>query len=108
MITGEDGAAEEDLACAEYIAALVQHGGLNSEASGVSIDPASYLQRVTGSNTAQILAQRVASHTPGVHPRDIEAAMEVNRFDFVMMAHEEQLSGFGPVLVLRAYNRGDD
>ena len=32
----------------------------------------------------------------------------VTRIDLVMMAREEQIEGFGPVLVLRAYNRRDD
>jgi 2-phosphosulfolactate phosphatase len=117
VITGEDGAAAEDLACAEYIAALVElasrspgvvpgtegvHPGLNPGAKH-GVDPAPYTARVAASSQARIHAERVASHTPGMHLRDVEAAMDVNRFDFVMMAREEQLEGFGPVLMLRRF-----
>jgi 2-phosphosulfolactate phosphatase len=123
VVTGEDGLADEDLACAEYIAALVgQRPGLNPRATleagarnpglnpGAShaVDPAPYLARVAASNAAHIMAKRVAAGTPGMHALDVEAAMDADRFDFVMMAREEHLDGFGPVLVLRAYNRGDD
>jgi hypothetical protein len=31
--------------------------------------------------------------------------MDVDRFDFVMMARAEDIEYLGPVLVLRAYNR---
>ena len=34
--------------------------------------------------------------------------MDADRFDFAMRAREELIAGFGPVLVLRAYNRSDD
>ena len=110
VITGEDGKADEDQACAEYIAALVALSPSPPAGMGLGegVDPAPYLARVAASNQARIHAERVASHTPGMHARDVEAAMDANRFDFVMIAREERLDGAGPVLVLRAYNRRDD
>jgi 2-phosphosulfolactate phosphatase len=99
VVTGEGGAADEDQACAEYIAALVEAPGT---------DAAPYLRRVAGSNAARLMAERVANGTPGVHAGDIDAAMDADRFDFVMVACEEHLEGSGPILVLRAYNRNDD
>jgi 2-phosphosulfolactate phosphatase len=99
VVTGEDGAGDEDRACAEYIAALVE---------APATDAAPYLRRVAESRAARLMAERVAHRTPGVHARDVEAAMEADRFDFVMVAREEQLEGAGPILVLRAYNRSDD
>ena len=115
VVTGEGGAAEEDLACAEYIAALVEvaslsagvvhgtegiHPGLNPGATH-GVDPAPYAARVAASNQARIHAERVAGGTPGVHALDVQTAMEADRFDFVMMARQEHLDGFGPVLTLR-------
>ena len=123
VVTGENGIADEDLACAEYIAAIVTEAQLHAEAeSGLVgiyagldrgakyqvVDPAPYTARVAASNQARIHAGRVANHTPGMHDRDVEAAMDADRFDFVMMAREEEVEGFGPALVLRAYNRTDE
>jgi 2-phosphosulfolactate phosphatase len=96
VVTGEDGAADEDQACAEYIAALVGEPGT---------DAAPYLLRVAESNAAWLMARRVAEGTPGVHADDVAAAMEADRFDFVMMAREEQFEGIGPLLVLRRYDQ---
>jgi hypothetical protein len=81
------------------------HPGLNPGASH-AVDPTPYTARVAASNQARIHAERVANGTPGVDARDIEAAMDADRFDFVMMACEEQIEGFGPVLVLRRYDAG--
>ncbi len=117
VVTGEGGAADEDQSCAEYIAALVQamqgrhpemNTGVSEAVAPIGVDPAPYLQRVAASNAARIMAQRVADGTPGVHIDDVTAAMEVNRFDFVMVAREEHLEGSGAILVLRAYNRSND
>jgi len=112
VITGEGGAAEEDRACAEYIAALTSAMYSPSPPAGREllggVDSGPFLQRVAVSNVAGILAQRVADGAWGVHPDDIEAAMDVNRFDFLMRAREEHIEGHGQALVLRAYNRSDD
>jgi 2-phosphosulfolactate phosphatase len=90
VITGDNGTAEEDRACAEYIAALVEN---------VDVDAAPFLSRAADSDAAQSLARRVELGVPGVHARDVETSLVANRFDFVMRAHEE-----AGLLVLRAYN----
>jgi 2-phosphosulfolactate phosphatase len=92
VVTGEDGAGDEDLACAEYIAALVE---------APATDSGPYLRRVANSNAARLMTERVAHGTPGVHARDIEAAMDADRFDFVMVARLEEVAGVGAVLTLR-------
>lgn len=94
VITGLGGTADEDLACAEYIAELMTDPGA---------DATPYLARVAGSVTAAELAQRVADGIPGVHRGDLAATLEVDCFPFAMRASEED-----GLLVLRAYNRRDD
>lgn len=90
VVTGEGGAADEDRACAEYIAALVDDP---------AADAAPFLLRAEASNAAQLMARRVAEKTPGVDPGDLAACLDANRFDFVMRAGEEEGR-----LTLRAYN----
>jgi 2-phosphosulfolactate phosphatase len=99
VITGELGAADEDRACAEYIAALIDDP---------DADAAPFVARVPASNTGRQLGERIEEGRPGVQKGDIEAAMEADRFDFVMRAREEYIEGAGQVLVLRAYNQIDD
>ncbi len=93
VVTGEGGAGDEDRACAEYIAALIEN-------PAADVEP--YLERVDASNAARIMRQRVADGVPGVDAGDILACMDANRFHFVMRARDE-----GRLLVLRAYNQGD-
>jgi len=90
VVTGEDGAGDEDRACAEYIAALL---------ADPAADPGPYLERAAASRAAETLRRRVAEKTPGVHALDIEACLEVDRFGFAMRAREED-----GLLVLRPYN----
>jgi 2-phosphosulfolactate phosphatase len=97
VVTGENGAAEEDLSCAEYIAALIDDPATASEP---------YVERARRSNVAAALARRVEDGVPGVHPRDLDTCLEANIFDFVMRAREEPVAGRKP-LILRAYNQGD-
>ena len=97
VVTGLQGAAEEDLACAEYIAALV---------SDPATEPEPYLERARTSETADLLRRRVAEATPGVHPLDIETCLQVNIFDFVMRASVEPPDE-GGLLTLRAYNQSN-
>jgi 2-phosphosulfolactate phosphatase len=94
VITGEGGAGDEDRACAEYIAALIDDP---------DTDVAPYIARVALSNAARLVNSRAAEGRPGVQKGDVEATMDANRFDFVMEAREED-----GLLVLRAYNRDDD
>jgi 2-phosphosulfolactate phosphatase len=90
VVTGMEGAAEEDRACAEYIAALVEDLGA---------DAAPFLRRAAESQTAALLLRRVQEGAWGVDARDIEACLEADRFDFVMRAGDED-----GLLTLRAYN----
>jgi 2-phosphosulfolactate phosphatase len=90
VVTGEGGAADEDRACAEYIAALVDDP---------AADAAPFLLRAEASNAAQTMARRVADKTPGVDAGDLAACLDANRFDFVMRAAVED-----GLLTLRAYN----
>ncbi len=80
VVTGSSGTAEEDRACAEYIAALVEEPG---------VDSAPFLRRARESNAARIIRRRVEAGTPGVHERDISACLEADRFDFAMRARDE-------------------
>ncbi|MFD9942801.1 2-phosphosulfolactate phosphatase [Nonomuraea sp. NPDC059023] len=74
VVTGEDGRADEDLACAEYIARRVDEAGA---------DAAEYLRRAAGSRAAAELAQGVRE---GVHPDDVALCLELDRFPFAMVA----------------------
>jgi 2-phosphosulfolactate phosphatase len=80
VVTGEGGAAEEDRACAEYIASLLEEP---------KADAAPYLQRAGRSSGARRLREEAAAGVPGVHPLDVEACLEVDRFDFAMEARDE-------------------
>ena len=93
MVTGSDGGADEDQACAEYIAALVEKPG---------VDPRPFLARARQSESAALMRRRVEANTPGVHRDDVEACLDANRFEFAMRAREED-----GLLVLRPYNRSD-
>ncbi|MGE7387893.1 2-phosphosulfolactate phosphatase [Streptomyces sp. NPDC004126] len=74
VVTGEDGRAEEDLACARYIA---------GRAAGAGEDPADFLRRAAGSRAAAELAQGVRE---GSHPDDVALCLELDRFPFAMVA----------------------
>jgi 2-phosphosulfolactate phosphatase len=80
IVTGSAGEAEEDLACAQYIAALLE----DSEA-----DPAPYLQRAALSEAAERITQRAKDGALGADIGDVGMTLEVNRFDFAMRATEE-------------------
>ena len=95
VVTGEDGAAEEDRACAEYIAVLIEDTAASA---------APYLARAQASPTAALLANRIADGAPGVHALDIETCLRTDVFDFVMRAALEPFGDTG-LLTLRAYNR---
>jgi 2-phosphosulfolactate phosphatase len=80
VITGDDGTADEDLACAEYIAALLDDP---------STDVAPFLARVAKSAGAVLDRQRIEEGHAGFADGDIEACMEADRFGFAMRAREE-------------------
>ncbi|MET9975967.1 2-phosphosulfolactate phosphatase [Streptomyces microflavus] len=86
VVTGEDGRADEDLACAQYIA---------GRATGAGTDAAGFLRRAAASRAATELAEGVRQ---GVHPDDIALCLEVDRFSFAMVAALED-----SLMVLRPY-----
>ncbi|MDR6978361.1 2-phosphosulfolactate phosphatase [Streptomyces sp. 3330] len=86
VVTGEDGRADEDLACAQYIA------GRTTEAA---TDAAGFLRRAAASRAAAELAQGVRQ---GVHPDDVALCLEADRFPFAMVATLE-----GSLMVLRPH-----
>jgi 2-phosphosulfolactate phosphatase len=90
VVTGDNGTAEEDRACAEYIARLVDDP---------DADPLPYWRRAEASRAASVIRRRVEARTPGVDARDVEACLEANRFDFAMRVSQEE-----GLLVLRPYN----
>ncbi|MGW0816550.1 2-phosphosulfolactate phosphatase [Streptomyces viridiviolaceus] len=77
VVTGDDGHAEEDLACAQYIA---------RRATEAWTDAAEFLLRAGESRAADELAQGVRQ---GVHPDDVALCLELDRFPFAMVAKLE-------------------
>ncbi|MGW4383956.1 2-phosphosulfolactate phosphatase [Kitasatospora sp. NPDC004531] len=77
VVTGEDGRAEEDLACAQY---------LGRRATGAEADAAAFLRRAARSRAAAELAQGVRE---GAHPDDVALCLELDRFPFAMVATPE-------------------
>jgi len=81
VITGDDGRAEEDLACAEYIAEL---------AAGRTTSAAPYLGRAAASAHAAELVAGVRRGHRGIHPDDVSLCLEADRFPFAMAAAPER------------------
>ncbi|ANB04446.1 2-phosphosulfolactate phosphatase [Streptomyces ambofaciens] len=86
VVTGEDGRADEDLACAQYIA---------RRATGAVADVAEFLRRAAASRAAVELTEGVRR---GVHADDVALCLEVDRFPFAMVAVAE-----GALMVLRPH-----
>lgn len=86
VVTGEDGAADEDLACAQYIA---------QRAAGTGADAAGFLRRAAESRAATELTEGVRA---GAHPDDVALCLELDRFPFAMVASRED-----SLMVLRAW-----
>jgi 2-phosphosulfolactate phosphatase len=80
VVSGGDGTHDEDRACAEYIALLLEDP---------SADAGPFVARVASSQSAQTLAQRVADGSLGTDPGDVAACMETDHFGFAMRAVEE-------------------
>ncbi len=89
VVTGEDGRADEDLACAQYIA---------RRATEEETDAAGFLHRAGASRAARELAEGVRQ---GVHPDDIALCLELDRFPFAMVAASED-----SLMVLRPHTGG--
>ncbi|MFD7701714.1 2-phosphosulfolactate phosphatase [Streptomyces caelestis] len=77
VVTGEDGRADEDLACAQYIA---------RRAAGAGADAAEFLRRADASRAAAELREGVRQ---GAHPDDVALCLELDRFPFAMVATPE-------------------
>ncbi|AWE48550.1 MULTISPECIES: 2-phosphosulfolactate phosphatase [Streptomyces] len=93
VVTGEDGKAEEDLACAQYIALRATEG----TNAGAAEQAAPYLRRAVESRAAEELATGVRA---GVHPDDGPLCLELDRFPFAMIARWD---GVGERMTLRPY-----
>jgi len=87
VVTGGQGRAEEDLACAQYIA---------QRATGAPTDPAEYLGRAAASRAAAGLADGARRGLAGIHADDVALCLQADRFPFAMAASRE-----GPLVVLR-------
>ncbi|WP_204047805.1 2-phosphosulfolactate phosphatase [Microbispora siamensis] len=74
VVTGDDGRADEDLACAQYIA---------QRATGAGADAAEFLRRAAESRAAAELTEGVRQ---GAHPDDVALCLELDRFPFAMVA----------------------
>ncbi len=74
VVTGDDGRADEDLACAQYIA---------QRATGAGADAVEFLRRAGESRAAAELAEGVRQ---GAHPDDVALCLELDRFPFAMVA----------------------
>lgn len=91
VVTGEEGQAAEDLACAEYIGQRVVGG---------DVQAAPYLHRARASRAAADLADGLRRGYQGVHQDDVDLCLEVDRFSFAMVARqEESLTVLRPVAV---------
>lgn len=80
VVTGEDGQADEDLACAQYIA---------RRAVGAATDAGEFLRRGAASRGAARLAEDARRGFQGVHPDDAALCLELDRFPFAMVAAPE-------------------
>ncbi|WP_371674269.1 2-phosphosulfolactate phosphatase [Streptomyces sp. NBC_00289] len=89
VVTGEDGQADEDLACAQYIARRATEAGTNA---------AEFVRRAAESHAAAELAEGVRE---GVHSDDVALCLEVDRFPFAMLATLE-----GSLMVVRPQRLG--
>ena len=89
VVTGDDGQADEDLACAQYIA---------NTATGAATDSAPFLRRAAASSAAARLAADGRRGFLGVHPDDVALCLELDRFSFAMVAASEN-----SLLVLRPH-----
>lgn len=88
VVTGEEGRADEDLACAEYI---------SLSTAGDDVEAAPYLDGAMTSRAAADLASGLRS---GNHPDDVDLCLEIGRFPFAMVARqEESLMVLRPVAV---------
>ncbi len=77
VVTGEGGRADEDLACAQYIAGRAVEAGTDAD---------EFLRRAAASRAAAELTEGVRE---GAHPEDVALCLELDRFPFAMVAAPE-------------------
>ena len=77
VVTGDDGRAEEDLACAQYIAACVD---------SPTTDPAPFLARAAASPAAAALTEAAHHGHPGIDPADVPLCLTPNTHPFTLTA----------------------
>ncbi|MDX2560909.1 2-phosphosulfolactate phosphatase [Streptomyces sp. TX20-6-3] len=87
VVTGEDGRADEDLACAQYIA---------RRTTETTTDATGFLRRAGASRAATELTEGVRR---GAHPDDVALCLELDRFRFAMVATLED-----ELMVLRPHD----
>jgi 2-phosphosulfolactate phosphatase len=80
VVTGEEGNADEDLACAEYIAALIEEPRTR---------PEPFTSRVPTSNAGRRVQASGDLGSPAADPRDVAMCMQANLFGFAMQASRE-------------------
>jgi len=98
VVTGEDGQADEDLACAQYIART---------ADGAATDAAAFLGRAAASRAAARLAEDARRGLRGVHPDDVALCLQLDRFPFAMVATwEDSLMVLRPHAIPASAGRG--
>ncbi len=101
VVTGEDGRADEDLACAQYIArrateaktrtAVAAEATVSTDTSVATratdtTDATEFLRRAGASRAAAELREGVRQ---GAHPDDVALCLELDRFPFAMVATPE-------------------
>ncbi|WP_431970133.1 2-phosphosulfolactate phosphatase [Nocardia sp. bgisy134] len=77
VITGDNGRADEDLACAHYIAELL---------TAEEVDPSPFIERARRSVAAEDLAEGLRQGYRGVHPDDVPLCLEADVHAFAMTA----------------------
>ncbi len=77
VITGDDGRAEEDLACAAFITAL---------AEDLDTSPFPFAERARRARAAEGLRSAVRKGHTGVHEQDVELCLEADVVDFALRA----------------------
>ncbi|MGC5329157.1 2-phosphosulfolactate phosphatase [Micromonospora sp. DT62] len=79
LVTGDGGHADEDRACAEYIAALVEDP---------TVDAAPFVHRAARSVAAADLVEGVRRGYPGTHADDLPLCLQHDRFPFAMLVDD--------------------
>ncbi|MFE6915469.1 2-phosphosulfolactate phosphatase [Streptomyces rubiginosohelvolus] len=80
VVTGDDGRADEDLACAEYIGHRI---------GSDSVDAGPYLRRARYSPAAADLTEGTRRGYKGIHSADVDHCLEVDRFPFALLVSRE-------------------